>query len=139
MAPHDDEDDPAVYRSGPRKKTDSGNNVRVDAPSGSQASIRDTLRPPSSSAKGDIDEEDDDENDGEDGDEEDDNEDEDEDDSVLLMGMPLFNRLTIVLRDQGVMRFIKYISAEAEGSRWDVCGEYEIGMLVEEEEEANEK
>lgn len=26
------------------------------------------------------------------------------------------------------MRFVKYVSAAAEGSRWDVCGEYEVVM-----------
>ncbi|CAO3587770.1 unnamed protein product [Absidia cylindrospora] len=42
------------------------------------------------------------------------------------------NELALVLRDEGVMRFIKYISARAPGSRWDVAFEYD---LPEEDEE----
>lgn len=52
-----------------------------------------------------------------------------EDDTTLLTVQPGFNRLLLVLRDEGVMRFVKYVSAAAEGSRWDVCGEYEVGMI----------
>ncbi|KAF7332447.1 Nuclear protein [Mycena kentingensis (nom. inval.)] len=55
-----------------------------------------------------------------------------EEDSTLLTVQPGFNRLLLVLRDERVMRFVKYVSASAEGSRWDVCGEYEIGMIEEE-------
>jgi prolyl 3-hydroxylase /prolyl 3,4-dihydroxylase len=29
------------------------------------------------------------------------------------------------------MRFVKYVSAAAPGSRWDICGEYEVGMVEE--------
>lgn len=58
--------------------------------------------------------------------------DDEEEDSTLLTVQPGFNRLLLVLRDEKVMRFVKYISAAAEGSRWDVCGEYEVGMVQEE-------
>jgi hypothetical protein len=34
------------------------------------------------------------------------------------------NSLHILLRDKGLMRFVKYVSAEAPGSRWDVAMEY---------------
>jgi hypothetical protein len=44
-----------------------------------------------------------------------------------------FNRLLIVLRDPGVMRFVKYLSASAKGSRWDVGGEWEVGVMEEED------
>jgi len=60
---------------------------------------------------------------------------EDEDDeaeSTLLAAQPGFNKLLLVLRDEGVMRFVKYVSAAAPGSRWDICGEYEVGMVEEE-------
>jgi hypothetical protein len=56
-----------------------------------------------------------------------------EEDSTLLTVQPGFNRLLLVLRDERVMRFVKYVSAAAEGSRWDVCGEYEVGVVQEEE------
>jgi len=60
--------------------------------------------------------------------------DDDDDDATLLTVQPGFNRLLLVLRDEGVMRFVKYVSAAAEGSRWDVCGEYEVGMIEVDDE-----
>jgi len=56
-----------------------------------------------------------------------------EEDGTLLTVQPGFNRLLLVLRDEGVMRFVKYVSAAAESSRWDVCGEYEVGMVQEDD------
>ncbi|KAG8973446.1 hypothetical protein FRB90_009933, partial [Tulasnella sp. 427] len=73
MAPHEGEEDPAVYRSG-------------------------------SSGKNGADDE--------------------EEDGTLLVSQPGFNRLLLVLRDAGVLSFVKYVSAEANGSRWDICGEW---------------
>ncbi|KAH9953282.1 Oxoglutarate and iron-dependent oxygenase degradation C-term-domain-containing protein [Russula dissimulans] len=52
--------------------------------------------------------------------------DEEEDDATLLMVQPGFNHLLLILHDDGVMRFMKYVSAAAEGSQWDVCGKYEV-------------
>jgi hypothetical protein len=60
----------------------------------------------------------------------------DDDDSTLLTVHPGFNRLLLVLRDEKVMRFVKYISASAEGSRWDVCAEYEVGALQPDDDDA---
>jgi hypothetical protein len=60
--------------------------------------------------------------------------DEDEDDSTLLTVQPGFNKLLLVLRDERVMRFVKYVSAAAPGSRWDVCAEYEVGQVVNTDE-----
>ncbi|KAF5374016.1 hypothetical protein D9615_009924 [Tricholomella constricta] len=37
-----------------------------------------------------------------------------------------FNCMHLALRGKRVMRFVKYVSAAAKGSRWDVCGEYEV-------------
>ena len=94
MAPHDEEDDPTVYRSG------SSKNKSEEPPHDG---------PPT---KNNEDEEDDDE-------------------STLLVSQPGFNKLLMVLRDEQVMRFVKYVSADAPGSRWDICGEYEVGMVQE--------
>jgi len=58
-----------------------------------------------------------------------------EEDSTLLTVQPGYNRLLLVLRDERVMRFVKYVSAAAEGSRWDVCGEYEVGVVQEDVDE----
>jgi len=57
----------------------------------------------------------------------------DVDGDTLLTVQPDFNRLLLVLRDERVMRFVKYLSASAQGSRWDVFGEWEIGVPIEED------
>ena len=43
-----------------------------------------------------------------------------DDDSGVLNVSAGFNALSIVLRDEGLMRFVKYVSSAAPGSRWDV-------------------
>ena len=43
-----------------------------------------------------------------------------DDDSGVLNVSATFNALSIVLRDEGLMRFVKYVSSTAPGSRWDV-------------------
>ncbi|KAG1892079.1 nuclear protein [Suillus subluteus] len=101
MAPHDEEDDPAVYRSGSSKKH------QVNDASSSQ----------------------DHDNDPGTGEQED-----EEDESTLLTVQPSFNTLLLVLRDEGVMRFVKYVSAAAPGSRWDLCAEFNVGMVQDDEE-----
>ncbi|WVR03156.1 hypothetical protein IAU60_000146 [Kwoniella sp. DSM 27419] len=62
---------------------------------------------------------------------------EDDADGPLLTQPVSYNKLMIVLRDPGVMKFVKYLGAGAGGSRWDVNGEWEVGML-EVAEEADE-
>ncbi|TBU49352.1 Oxoglutarate and iron-dependent oxygenase degradation C-term-domain-containing protein [Dichomitus squalens] len=101
MAPHDEEDDPAVYRSGSSKKKNEANGTNGHSASKEEGAMQ-----------------------GVEEDEED-----DDDDGTLLTVQPGFNRLLLVLRDEGVMHFVKYVSAAAEGSRWDICGEFEIGMI----------
>ena len=44
----------------------------------------------------------------------------------LLSVTPGFNTLSLVLRDQEIMRFIKYLGSAAPGSRFDIAMEYEI-------------
>ena len=107
MAPHDEEDDPAVYRSGSSKgKGKEPQNGTTTATSFTSTSEQNE-------------------------------DDEDDDGSTLLSTLPGFNKLLLVLRDDRVMRFVKYVSAAAPGSRWDICGEYEVGML--EEDSGSEK
>ncbi|EJD53541.1 hypothetical protein AURDEDRAFT_52433 [Auricularia subglabra TFB-10046 SS5] len=103
MAPHDGDDDPAVYRSGSSNR-------------------KSAAKPGSTTDRGEEDME-------EDGAEDDEEEEEDDDAGTLLTVQPAFNRLLLVLRDASVMHFVKYVSAAAEGSRWDVCGEWEVGMV----------
>lgn len=120
MAPHDEEDDPAVYRSGSNKKETNGTNGTNGTSNGKQNG---NMVNGDSEAHADEEEEIEDvENEASDEDE----------DGTLLTVQPGYNRLLLVLRDEGVMRFVKYVSAAAEGSRWDVCGEFEIGMVQEE-------
>lgn len=107
MAPHDEEDDPAVYRSGSSKKHQANN------------------------ASGSQDHDGDDDVDDAGNKEQEDEEDE----STLLTVQPSFNRLLLVLRDEGVMRFVKYVSAAAAGSRWDLCAEFNVGMVQDDEED----
>ena len=59
----------------------------------------------------------------------------DEDDSVLFSMPACWNKLGIVLRDEGSMRFVKYVSAAAKGDRWDVVSEFEIVDEESEEED----
>ena len=56
---------------------------------------------------------------------------EDDEDGLILVSMPAaWNRLDVVLRDTGVMRFVKYVSQQAQGDRWDICGPQKIWMKV---------
>jgi len=113
MAPHNEEDDPAIYRSSTQRKKKEDGAVTKDGHAGPS--------PPQSSGSNSHGEAEDTEM-------------SEEEDSTLLTVQAGYNRLLLVLRDERVMRFVKYISAAAEGSRWDVCGEYEVGMLEEQDE-----
>jgi len=62
-----------------------------------------------------------------------------DDDGALLTMSAGYNVLSIVLRDEGVMRFIKYVSARAPGSRWDVSFEYDLPENQGDEEDADEQ
>ncbi|KAF8638615.1 hypothetical protein AX17_002156 [Amanita inopinata Kibby_2008] len=129
MAPHNEEDDPAVYRSGPRKndshehlaakadRSTCSNTAASSLAPSDKGSHSDSPKSKGSTPPTPMEEDE-----------------EDEEDSTLLTVQPGFNRLLLVLRDERVMRFVKYVSAAADGSRWDVCGEYEIGMVQEDDE-----
>ena len=64
---------------------------------------------------------------------------EDEDDSVLFSMPAGWNRLGIVMRDRGTMRFVKYVSQMAKGDRWDVVGEFDVLDNESDEEEGEGK
>lgn len=53
----------------------------------------------------------------------------DEDDGILFTTAAGWNRMSIVLRDRGTLKFVKYVSAAAPGDRWDVTGD--IGVDFE--------
>ncbi|KAG6891719.1 hypothetical protein C0992_010122 [Termitomyces sp. T32_za158] len=123
MAPHNEEDDPAIYRSGTRSKptTAASPDVSAHSPQHTNGNGNSNSNGNGTTAHSpaSLDE------DQEMG--------EEEEDSTLLTVQPGFNRLLLVLRDERVMRFVKYVSAAAEGSRWDVCGEYEVGMVADDD------
>eukprot|EP01040_Poterioochromonas_malhamensis_P006332 gene6332-6819_t len=58
-----------------------------------------------------------------------------EDDTTLLSLSAYSNALSLVLRDEGIMKFVKYVSANAPGSRWDVSAEYQIEHQNDEDDE----
>ncbi|MCJ1311365.1 hypothetical protein MMC25_005036 [Agyrium rufum] len=61
--------------------------------------------------------------------------DEDPDGGILFSMAPGWNRMSIVLRDKGVLRFVKYVSKSAPGDRWDLIGEYGVEDLDDEDED----
>ncbi|KAI9695285.1 MAG: hypothetical protein M1820_008747 [Bogoriella megaspora] len=63
----------------------------------------------------------------------------DEDDNILFSAPPSFNHLSVVLRDKGVLRFVKYVSRKARGDRWDIVGEFAVnGYAGGEDDEEGE-
>ncbi|EGE00057.1 oxidoreductase [Trichophyton tonsurans CBS 112818] len=59
----------------------------------------------------------------------------DEDDGILFSMAAGWNRMSIVLRDQGPLKFVKYVSRAAKGDRWDITGEIDVEYDDEEEED----
>ena len=64
--------------------------------------------------------------------------DDDEEDPILFHMSATWNQLGIVLRDKGTMRFVKYVSRQAKGDRWDLLGEFEIEDPAEGDEDGEE-
>jgi prolyl 3-hydroxylase /prolyl 3,4-dihydroxylase len=50
----------------------------------------------------------------------------DDDDGVLVSSDASWNVLQLVLRDTGVLKFVKYVSRSAWGGRWDVTSEWVV-------------
>lgn len=59
-----------------------------------------------------------------------------EDDNILFFQAASWNKMTIVLRDSGTLRFVKYVSQSAKGDRWDISGTFEIEEQDEDSDEA---
>ncbi|KAL9029550.1 MAG: hypothetical protein Q9180_007017, partial [Flavoplaca navasiana] len=64
--------------------------------------------------------------------------DDDEEDGVLFSMPAGWNSLGLVLRDKGVMRFVKYVSQQAKGDRWDILGEFGVDPSEEEGSDVND-
>ena len=66
----------------------------------------------------------------------------DEDDTELLSVSASNNTLSLVYRDPGTMRFVKYVGCRAPSSRWDVSMEYEVddtGDTGDDDDEESER
>ncbi|SCU78343.1 LAFA_0A06150g1_1 [Lachancea sp. 'fantastica'] len=57
-------------------------------------------------------------------------------DSVLINKPPSWNSFNLVLRDESVLQFIKYISWAAKSSRWDITAQWDVKTTDEDEDEA---
>lgn len=58
----------------------------------------------------------------------------DEDDGILFSNAASWNTMSIVLRDEGTLKFVKYVSRAAKGDRYDFTGYFEVEHNDEEEE-----
>lgn len=64
-----------------------------------------------------------------------------EDDGILFSNPASWNTLSLVLRDRGVLKFVKYVSGRAKGDRYDFAGAVEVeddGDDEDEEDDAGE-
>lgn len=144
LAPPDVDEDPAVYQSAAAKKASKGTDEDTNNMDGATAEAQAESKPtkptngegPKITMGGVELEFDESQLSPSDFDTDSEGGDMDDDDGPLLhLGLG-FNKFLLVLRDPGVMRFVKYLSNSADGSRWDVCGEWDVGQLEEDEDEA---
>ncbi|CAE6455837.1 unnamed protein product [Rhizoctonia solani] len=110
MAPHEGEDDPEVYKSA-NPKSKSNKDTKEEATNTAD---------PKGKGKAKAEPEEDEEDESADG--------------TLLTVHPNFNHLVITLRDAGVLKFVKYVSASAPVSRWDISAEWEVAMLEDDDD-----
>ncbi|KXJ95498.1 Oxoglutarate and iron-dependent oxygenase degradation C-term-domain-containing protein [Microdochium bolleyi] len=62
----------------------------------------------------------------------------DDSDNILFFQAASWNKMTIVLRDSGILKFVKYVSRKAPGDRWDVAGTFEVEEQDEDDDEDDE-
>lgn len=60
-----------------------------------------------------------------------------DEDNILFHQSAAWNKLTLVLRDSGILKFVKYVSRKAPGDRWDVSVNYEIEDEDDDDENGN--
>jgi hypothetical protein len=58
-----------------------------------------------------------------------------DDDNVLFTVPANWNKMSIVLRDSGVLKFVKYVSRKAAGDRWDISGAFDVRDLGDEDDD----
>ncbi|KAL2756198.1 hypothetical protein ACRALDRAFT_1081843 [Sodiomyces alcalophilus JCM 7366] len=49
-----------------------------------------------------------------------------DEENILFFQAAAWNKLTLVLRDSGALRFVKYVSRRAPGDRWDISGTFDV-------------
>ena len=49
-----------------------------------------------------------------------------DEDNVLFSVPAIWNNMSIVLRDSGILKFVKYVSKNAKGDRWDISGAFAV-------------
>ncbi|KAI1461656.1 Oxoglutarate and iron-dependent oxygenase degradation C-term-domain-containing protein [Annulohypoxylon moriforme] len=49
-----------------------------------------------------------------------------DDDNILFFEAAAWNNMSLVLRDSGALKFVKYVSQKAPGDRWDISGTFEV-------------
>ncbi|KAG6178318.1 hypothetical protein E4U10_008252 [Claviceps purpurea] len=59
-------------------------------------------------------------------------------DSALFFQAASWNKLTLVMRDRGTLKFVKYVSRKARGDRWDVTAKFGVADDGEGEGEGEE-
>ena len=62
-----------------------------------------------------------------------------EDEGILVSTLPSWNTLSIVLRDKGTLKFVKYVSESAPGDRWDFAGILEVEPSEDDDDEEEEE
>ena len=62
-----------------------------------------------------------------------------EDEDELLSVSATFNTLSLVHRDEGLMRFVKYVGHLAPSSRWDVAMQYTVEAVEDSDEEEDDE
>lgn len=63
----------------------------------------------------------------------------DDDDAVLFSCQAEWNVLSLVVRDPGILKFVKYVSGNAPGSRWDIAGEWPVENNDEDDDDDDDE
>lgn len=58
-----------------------------------------------------------------------------DEDNILFFQAAAWNKMVIVLRDSGTLKFVKYVSANAKGDRWDIAAAFDVEEQDDEEDD----
>ncbi|KAI1390148.1 Oxoglutarate and iron-dependent oxygenase degradation C-term-domain-containing protein [Hypoxylon trugodes] len=59
----------------------------------------------------------------------------DDGDNILFFEAASWNKMSLVLRDSGALKFVKYVSRRAPGDRWDISGTFEVEEPEDDDED----